>query len=239
MKKKLLVVISSIILISFSLFARDNIVVESSYQSPNYNVGKWLPSDQKFYDKWFTDIVEGTKSANQPLLPVIQEFKELIEGDPELFMLFTEMFNQIPKKKKFEKDTTGKLRIKNYHQMLQVMNRILTMAPEFNKTGLVGFPINAILDWPMGTPAGTTAFLNEKVNRQLKKILNQWAVFLGSPDSRYILNDNPKSGWFGKDAKEAMPNFAKEIKCNPEAPYYGFTSWDNFLPENLEREFVL
>ena len=123
-----------------------------------------MTKDQKFYDKWFTEIVKGSKSANQPLLPVMQEFKELIEGDPELFMLFTEMFEQIPKEKKYEKDTTGRHQIKNYHQMLQVMNRILTMAPEFNKTGFVGFPINAILDWPMGTPAGTTAFLNGKDN---------------------------------------------------------------------------
>ncbi len=233
MGKKLIVVISSLVLISSCLFAKDNITGKLSYQSPNYNVGKWLSSDQKFYDEWFKEIVKGTKSANQPLHPVIQEFKDLIEGDPELLMLFTEMFEQIPKEKKFEKDTTGKHQIKNYHQMLHIMNRILTMAPEFNKTGFVGFPINAILNWPMGTPAGSTAFLNEKVNHQLKKILNQWSVFLASPDSRYVLNDNPKSGWFGKDAKEAMPNFTKEIKCDPKAPYYGFSSWDNFFT----REF--
>ena len=233
MKKKILVIIGSILLASFCLFARDNSIAETSYHSPNYNVGKWLPSDQKFYDTWFAEIVKGTKSANQPLLPVMQEFKELIEGDPELFMLFTEMFDQIPKEKKFEKDSTGKAQIKNYHQMLQVMNRLLTMAPAFNKSGFVGFPINAILDWPMGTPAGTTAFLNEKVNRQLKKILTQWAAFLGSSDSRYVLNDNPNSGWFGKDAKETMPHFTKEIQCDPKAPYYGFSSWDDFFT----REF--
>ena len=233
MGKKLIIVISSLLLISSCLFSKDNITGKSSYQSPNYNVGKWLSSDQKFYDEWFKKIVKGTTSANQPLHPVIQEFKDLIEGDPELLMLFTEMFEQIPKDKKFEKDTTGKPQIKNYHQMLQIMNRILTMAPEFNKTGFVGFPINAILNWPMGTPAGSTAFLNEKVNHQLKKILNKWSVFLGSQDSRYILNNHPKSGWFGKDAQEAMPDFTKKFKCDPAAPYYGFSSWDNFFT----REF--
>ncbi len=232
MSKKLIIVISSLLL-TCSLFAKDNAVVESSYTTPNYNVGKWLESDQKFFDKWFAEIVNGSKSANQPLLPVVQEFKDLIENDPELFMLFTQMFEQIPKEKRYETDPTGKPQIKNYHQMLQIINKILTMAPEFNKTGLVGFPINAILDWPMGTPAGATAFLNKKVNAQIKKILNQWAVFLDSPDSRYVLSDNPKNGWFGKDAKEAMPNFAKKIKCNPELPYYGFSSWDNFFT----REF--
>lgn len=232
-KKKLFVLIGSMLLVSFCLFARDNTVVESSYASTKYNVGKWLPSDQKFFNKWFAKIVNGTKSADQHLLPVIQEFKELIEGDPELFMLFSEMFKQIPKEKKYKKDTSGNPQIKNYHQMLQIMNQILTMAPEFNKTGFVGFPINAILDWPMGTPAGTTAFLNEKVNLQLKKILDHWATFLGSPDSRYVLNNNPRNGWFGKDATEAMPSFTQEFKCDSQTPYYGFSSWDDFFT----REF--
>jgi len=233
MNNKFIVIIGSLLLASSCLFAKENIEVKPSNQVAKYNVGKWLSSDQKFYDEWFKAITKGTQAANQPLLPVIQEFKDLIENNPKLLMLFTQMFEQIPKEKKFQKDTSGKPQIKNYHQMLQIMNRVLTMAPAFNKTGFVGFPINAILNWPMGTPAGTTAFLNKKVNHQLKKILNQWSVFLKSSDSRYVLDDNPKSGWFGKDAKEAMPNFVKDFKCNPKAPYYGFSSWDNFFT----REF--
>ena len=101
--------------------------------------------------------------------------------------------------------------------MLHLMNGILTQAPEFNKTGLVGFPINAILNWAMGTPAGAAAFLNDKVNAQLKKILNQWAVFLRSPDSRTVLNDDPEKGWFGRDALAAMPGFAQDFESDPSA----------------------
>jgi phosphatidylserine decarboxylase len=170
-------------------------------------------------------LIEETETAKQPMLSVIQEFKELIENDPQLYMLFNQMFEQVPRRKPFSRDPTGKPQIRDYHKMLQVLNRILTKAPEFNTTGLVGFPINAILDWPMGTPAGTEAFLNEKVNRQLKKILNQWAVFLGSPDSRYVLNDHPEKGWFGRNAKAAMPHFVEDFVCEPDSPYYGFSSW--------------
>jgi phosphatidylserine decarboxylase len=107
------------------------------------------------------------------LHPVIQDFREVIEEDPVLFRLFTQMFDQIPSTPEYEMDPAGNPQVKDYNHMLQLMNDILTQAPEFNQTGLVGFPINAILDWPMGTPAGTEAFLNEKVNLQLKKILNQ------------------------------------------------------------------
>lgn len=174
---------------------------------------------------------EANKTSTNPqaLLPVVEEFKELIENDPEIYMLFNQMFEQLPDKAPYNVDPTGAPQVRDYLQMLQRINQIMREAPTFNKTGVVGFPINAILDWPMGTEAGTKVFLNLKVNRQLKKILNEWAVYLRSPDSRYVLNDDPRTGWFGQDAKEAMPTFVQDFKCNPDLPYHGFTSWDNFF----------
>lgn len=235
MKNKILVIVTSLMLTCSVLFTGYNATAESPQITTPYNVAQWLPSDQLIFEQWLAELVAGTESANRPLLPVIQEFKELIEGDPQLFMLFNQMFEQVPDTPSYDKDPTGKPQIKNYHQMLQVLNRMLTMSPEFNTTGLVGFPINTILDWPMGTPAGTSVFLQEKVNRQLKKILSQWAVFLGSAESRYVLNDNPEHGWFGRDAKAAMPQFTEDFRCDPDAPFYGFSSWDNFFTRQFRE----
>lgn len=195
-----------------------------------YNVAKWLPSDQQAVDQWRAKLISEVQTApvDIPLLPVIKEFKDLIENDPEIYMLFNEMFKQIPDDPKYKKDPTGRTQIGNYQQMLLLLNHIMTTAPEFNTTGLVGFPINAILNWPMGTAAGTSVFLNEKVNRQLKKILNQWAVFLDSPDSRYVLSKD-NDGWFGGPASKAMPDFNKDFVCDPNKPYHGYKSWDDFF----------
>ena len=198
-----------------------------------YRVGEWLQSDQAFLDQHLTALDREAATSDEPLSPAIQEFDVMIENDSELYMLFNQMFSQIPHGTHFRKDPTGQPQAKDYHTMLRLMNSIITKAPEFNKTGLVGFPINAILDWPMGTPAGTTAFMNKKVNVQLKKILNEWAVFLKSADSCEVLNDDPKTGWFGRDAQAAMPGFAQDFKCDPALPHYGFTSWDDFFT----REF--
>lgn len=167
------------------------------------------------------------------LHPVMEEFKNLIESDAEIYMLFSQMFEQIPKRASFNRTPTGQPQIRDYHHMLYLINAILTTAPEYNKTGLVGFPINAILDWPMGTQSGFAAFLNDKVNAQLKKVLNEWAKYLGLKDSCYVLSTDLHKGWFGKDAQEAMPDFEKEFKCDPTKPYHGFTSWDDFFT----REF--
>jgi hypothetical protein len=59
--------------------------------------------------------------------------------------------------------------------------------------------------------------------------LDAWAVFLSSPASTYVLSDDPESGWFGRDALEAMPGFAETFQCEPDQPHYGFTAWDNFF----------
>lgn len=194
-----------------------------------YRVGKWLPSDQAVLDGWLEDQIRAVQANPVPLRPVVQELKELIEGDPEIYMFFHQMFGQLPRGSQFEDDPTGVPQIRDYGLMLRLINSILTTAPEYNKTGLVGFPINAILDWPMGTSGGFAAFLNDKVNAQLKKILNEWGRFLASGNSCYVLDDDPTSGWFGRDAQMAMPDFVKEFQCDPAKVHYGFTSWDDFF----------
>lgn len=224
----------ALLLTTFANSAEPQPPVEATAQPAPHRVGKWLPSDHRILEEWREEIVREVNEVNanasaRPLLPVIREFRDLIENDPELYMLFTQMFAQVPRKPPFLNDPTGKPQVRDYRHMLELVNRILTRAPEFDKTGLVGFPINAILDWPMGTHAGVSAFLNEKVNCQLKKILTQWSVFLSSPDSRYVLSDDPAKGWFGRDAREAMPGFAEDFECNPQLPYYGFSSWDDFF----------
>lgn len=235
MKNRLFIysLLMTLSLVNISAYSIENSNLNDSTLA-KYNVAKWNESDKIFYEKWLNRTVSDSKTNDKKLLLVVQEFKELIENDAKLYMLFTQMFEQIPKSEKFKKDPTGNLQIKDYHQMLAVMNKILTTAPEFNKTGLIGFPLNAILNWPMGTPAGTQAFLDVRVNAQLKKILNQWAVFLRSSESSYVLNENPKNGWFGKDAKKAMPNFEKDFICDPKAPHYGFKSWDDYFT----RKFI-
>ena len=194
-----------------------------------YRVGKWLPSDQAVLNRWLAAHIQAVAADPKPLHPVVQEFKDLIESDAQIYMLFHQMFEDLPRTSEFHDTPMATPQVRNYEHMLELINGIMTTAPTFNQTGLVGFPINAILDWPMGTSGGFAAFLNDKVNAQFKKILNAWAILLSSPDSRYVLDDDPEHGWFGRDAMAAMPNFEKEFQCDPDQPYHGFTSWDNFF----------
>lgn len=198
-----------------------------------FTVGQWMPSDQETLSAWLRKIMTKADNNDLPLLPVIQNFKTFIETDPKAYLFFTQMFDQVSADKK--KSPSGLPQVRDYHHMLQLMNVIMTHAPEFDESGLVGFPFNAIFDWSMATTSGWAGFLDEKVNAQLKIILNEWAVFLQSPESTSVLNDDPKNGWFGHDAQQAMPTFVSDFKCNPDMPHHGFNSWDDFFTRQFRE----
>jgi len=198
-----------------------------------YRVGEWLPSDHAHLAGWLEAMIRKTHADPRALHPVIADFQDLIESDPGIFMLFSQMFEQVPRRPPYDRDPTGKPQVRDYRHMLRLLNAIMTHAPEFEQTGLVGCPINAIFDWSMGTAAGMAAFLNERVNAQLKKVLNAWARFLSSRDSAYVLSEHPHKGWFGADARKAMPDFEREFICDPGQPHWGFWSWDDFFTRRL------
>ena len=105
----------------------------------------------------------------------------MIETDPVLFMYFTQMFGEQSRMR--PPAGSGDIKVKDcFRQMLAVINHVLTTAPTYNDTGMVGFPINAILDFPMITPAGLAAFAAPKVNDMLRKVLAVWTQFLDSED---------------------------------------------------------
>ncbi|KAB5590804.1 Phosphatidylserine decarboxylase family protein [Ceratobasidium theobromae] len=201
----------------------------------HHRVGGWLPSNHRVLEKWIDRLLEKVEDqhrAKKALHPVIQEFQALIETDAVLFQGFHEMFEQVPRKPPYNQDPTLKPQIRDYKTMLRAFNYIITHAPEFEDNDLVGFPINAILDWPMGTDGGLKTFLFPVLNAQFKKMFDVWAQFLSSPDSRAVLTTEP-NGWFGPAASAAIPNFAETFICDPEAPYYGFQSWDDFFTRSF------
>ena len=192
-----------------------------------FTAGKWMPRDRETLNNWLTKIMDKAEKSTAPLKPVLEDFKNFIETDPQAYMFFNMMFDQVPSDK--TKSPTGVPQVRDYKHMLQLFNVIMTHAPSFDETGLVGFPFNAILDWSMATTGGWAAttggwagFIDKKVNVYLKAILDEWGTFLKSKESTYVLSDDPKSGWFGADAKKAMPKFDEEFICDPSKPCHGF-----------------
>ena len=95
-----------------------------------FRVGEWLSSDQAFLEQYMEALIDEVDAELKPLHPVIEEFKDLIESDAEIYMLFNQMFTQVPHRPPYNKSPTGKPQVRDYHHMLHLINAIMTKAPE-------------------------------------------------------------------------------------------------------------
>jgi phosphatidylserine decarboxylase len=191
-------------------------------------VGGWLPTDQDALEAWLAGLRSKVEAREKPQLhPVMIEFRELIATDPVVRMYLEQMIAEVPKRKKYRRR-----HLRSVEQMLALINEVLTYAPEYDTTALVGAPLNAILDWAMGTPAGFAAFRNDAINAMFKKVLDVWCEFLSGPDSRYVLNDGP-TGW--KSAAAAKAIDVDQYQYDPDDEYWGFRSWNDFFTRRFNE----
>jgi phosphatidylserine decarboxylase len=91
----------------------------------------------------------------------------------------------------------------------------------------------------MGTPAGVFAFLREDINLCFRAMLNEYNVYLDSPDSTSVLTED-EEGWLNQTARNDMAEvvseatgttitFEEAFNCEPDQPAYGYVSWDDFF----------
>lgn len=192
-----------------------------------HRIGKWLPH-QDALERWLAEFARKTDEQKGTIRfhPVMIEFCELIGRDPVVRMYFTQMIEQVPKTKPYRNN-----HLQSVDQMVFLINQVLTVAPDYDTTELVGAPLNAIIDWTMGTPAGFAVFREPRVNAMFKKVLTVWCQFLSSRDSLYVLNDSP-TGWMCPDAQQAMN--IDQYQIDPAAPHWGFSSWNDFFTRRFK-----
>jgi phosphatidylserine decarboxylase len=157
------------------------------------------------------------------LQPVILDIKKMIEEDPLVRMYFTQMIAQAPKDSK---------NLKSIEDLLYKLNKLLKTAPEFSLKHYVVCPLTKILVSTMGTPAGLAGYRNEKINMIIKRVLFEWAKFLNSADSLYVINDS-ENGWKCAKAQEILK--MDDYKYDPKKKYWGFKSWNDFFARKLVR----
>lgn len=222
-------------------------------------LGNWLPDDKVVLKNWVEELISEVKTKNklrakaanasidkitdEELIEFkhkeVIELKNLIEEDAGLFVLANKMIQQALNYSK--EDPTGSPQIDSYILMLQLIDTIMDTTPEYNPPetkghSLIGFPINAVLNWCMGTSAGHAFFMDSRVNERFKEILNSWCEFLNSPDSRYVLYTGKeteekkidiKNSWLSDKAKEEL--HIDDFKYDASADYGGFSSWNDFF----------
>lgn len=223
--------------------------------------GQWLPQDHRIQREWLSKTIKQVDGKSQQekddLHPTIAAFKKEVENDTRLNMLVSQMFDQIPKNKPpYDKDPAGlQPTVRDLEHFCQLLDHIITTAPGWidasDKVGLVGVPMNALLDWPMATSAGYAVFLDPTINKHFKKILDAWGEYLSSPASAEVLGEDA-NGWLGEHGKrrieevaslgksqpgeDGWKTFEELFVCDPAKKHHGYTSWDDYFTRHFRFE---
>lgn len=232
----------------------------ATFEKPgNARLGRWLPRDPREVERWIQKLRKRAAESPRPLIPPVAEFQQMVYSDPVLYANVQGMFAEAYRLKK-NTPLDWEPEPQTFEDFIVLLNAIMFTAPEAYQTGrgkkqqpagMIGFPINALLDWPMATVFGYDVFSNALVNQQFKKILDYWSKFLVTEDSRYVLVQNDPASdviaWLSPKAQAEMvtvaqealgtgdnpipPNakFADIFNCKPRDKYFGYKSWDDFF----------
>jgi phosphatidylserine decarboxylase len=238
----------------------------SSHSHSRFNQGSgggWHPGDPAIVAGFIGWLRQEAKARNLAEAPPITALRTLVQTTPSLLSLANAMFAEALTKA--PETPLGQPSVVDFDEFLVLLNVIMQTAPEayqnkndhpppeYEAAGLIGFPINALLNWPMATDAGYNFFSDMLVNSSFRAILVYWSQFLVSPASTYVLTEAPRQispttialPWLGSDAQAEMvsvafsalgdgPNptptsFSDIFNCDPSQPFYGFQSWDGFF----------
>ncbi|KAJ0304404.1 uncharacterized protein N0V96_008329 [Colletotrichum fioriniae] len=122
---------------------------------------KWLA--HKIHQATTTTTVLNSKIATTTVVddlnPSLTNLRTVVQNDPQLTTLADQMFIQAAALQ--PRDPTEQPAVQSFRQFLQVVNVIMRSGPQFfdrpgneDAMGFVAAPINALLNYPMGTAAG-------------------------------------------------------------------------------------
>ena len=184
--------------------------------------------------------MEIESDRNPPWRPEVQELWDVIRVEPFVRMYAELGIEQIrPMRRHFD----------TVKQMLDAINYVTHTAPIFRDTSSISwqFPLSAIMNFWMGTPAGKRLMRMPQFNDPMNKIMKAWCCFLDSEESRYVLNQD-QYGWFqgydlrGDPNSEAFKNSAwaynklDEYEVDMSKPYGGFPSYNAFFHRMIRDE---
>lgn len=153
-----------------------------------FNVGRWLPTDFELIRSHIKGIKSFVAANPTDLTENIILLNNYVTSNPQLNTWSNDMFTEVPAK---YKDLDYGTELESWSEFIPLLNGIMTMTQTYNDTGCVGFPINSLLDWAMGTEAGHNFFLDNGVNEHFNKVLNDWGEYLTGSASKYaVLNNN-------------------------------------------------
>ncbi|MFA7240900.1 MAG: phophatidylserine decarboxylase associated domain-containing protein [Sulfuricellaceae bacterium] len=186
--------------------------------------------------EWQKDTLNKARAAGGELQPSVQALSDYLtcdQGDNMARMYATQML----KEAKLEWFV-----FKSIQEWLICINYVIQRAPDYLPSA-AHFPMSKLFVFFMYTPSGANLFRLKKFNDLLTDILKAWCAYLDSEASRSVLNPTEAvpatSGWLSPDAQTALclAQYANyKNKDNPDMPYWGFVSYNDFFHREIKPE---
>ncbi|KAF9068446.1 phosphatidylserine decarboxylase [Rhodocollybia butyracea] len=212
----------------------------ASEQTSLIRYGGWRPVHSKIYEAFFNDILRRAKLIdNRAHEPAVLAFQTAINTNAEMADLFDQMLVQVWPRVN---------RVSSFNELLYVLDILTMAAPRLyitrdehdNEIGEpIGAPMYVMFDLLSNTSAGYDLFRKPAFNDAMKKLLDDWGVYLQSPASNNTLHNGP-DGWFGEFGLKSLEDlgrgkFNETYMCpNEHAVNRGYISWDAFFTRKFQ-----
>lgn len=209
--------------------------IRQRYKAHYGVVAGYLPPSLEDLAHWHQQLKAEVDKKDGPLedRPSVAAMRKLIDTDPEIKALVTEMIRQ-------SQGLTGQSfsgpvvwAIADIQTLLSMMNHIIGRAPPFEKEKSKRnfFPMSSLFVYMMYTKAGIVAFKNEKFNNAIRAVLQEWCDYLDSPASTSVINRT--NGWLSPDAAKLM-DLEDFVIPDPGREDGGFASFNAFFHREIK-----
>ena len=190
---------------------------------------------QRIY-QWQLATLEHAKNTSvEDFQPAVKSLYNYLtctaQSDSTARRFATSMITEIPKQYRAFNSLTDWFKCIDY---------VIQRAPVF---GEETFPMSKLFVFYMFSPSGNSLFMLQEFNSLLTQVLRTWCTFLDSSDSKSVLNPSQAipatEGWLSPAAQEELcleQSLNYQNHNNPEMPYWGFSSYNDFFHRQLDLE---
>lgn len=158
----------------------------------------------------------------------VKTLAEVINREAFVRMYAEQMIQQVPPLRRH---------FDSVEMLLDAINYVTHTAPIFRDTESISwqFPLSAVMNFAMMTDAGKLLMRMPQFNDAMNDIMAAWCVYLDSPESCYVLNED-QYGWLSPPALKYNEVLTDYVVPDRDAPHWGWKSYNDFFHRMVKSE---
>jgi phosphatidylserine decarboxylase len=199
--------------------------LDGAYKNSFGWLAGYLPQDRGVADIWLKSFMAGldatAKTGEAPYRhSSVRALAKLINNDGIVRMYVTETIESVQNIPD---------QVQSIPELLAALDVICETAPQYSSK--VHFPMSTLFVQMMATAPGKALFRNAAFNEGLRGVLREWAAYLDSEASAWVLTYDD-DGWLGESARKAYNLDDFDVKWGEK--HGGFASYNAFFHREIK-----